>query len=173
MKFRYQYLLDTFPSGRVLYRSPNMDRLIEHNPNFADMPITLAGVHVPDTSCIDLELISRSGKAYLDNLYYTGTLLCNYCEQSPRAIYELLELIGTPDYEREQLLSPDSNVTIADMFAYAHTLISTGQPDALDIGYRMLDILSPIDYDDDDPVDEDSMAAEAFAAASLDYDFGV
>ena len=59
MKFRYEYLLDTLPSGRVLYKSPNMDRLIEHNPNFADMPITLAGVHVPDTSSICLLYTSR------------------------------------------------------------------------------------------------------------------
>lgn len=171
MKFRYEYLLDTLPSGRVLYKSPNMDRLIEHNPNFADMPITLAGVHVPDTSSIDLEQISRSGKAYLDNLYYTGALLRNHCEHNPRAVYELLELIGTPDYEREQLLSPDSNVSIADMFAYAHTLLSTGQPDAMDIGYRMLDILDPIEYANDTE-DEDLKAAAAFEEAGLDYDFG-
>ncbi len=171
MKYRHKYLLDSFPSGMMLYRSKNMDRMMKHNPVLRRQRFQLANVEMPDTSTVDLSHVSRSGTVYLDNLFFSATLLSDYAEKNPRAVYELLELIGTPDYEREQLLSPDSNVSIADMFAYAHTLLSTGQPDAMDIGYRMLDILDPIEYANDTE-DEDLKAAAAFEEAGLDYDFG-
>lgn len=168
MRFRYMYLLDAFPSDTILYQSKNMDRILERNPELKHQNFKLAGVEMPDTTQIDLKRISRSGKKYVDDLFFENSLLCDFAETDPMAVYELLELIGIPPYDREALLSPDEGVRIAELITYAKTLVSTGQPDSQRIGYQMLDILQPIDYTAAELDDEDSRAAAAFSAAGLD-----
>lgn len=172
MKFRWQYLSDSFPSGKILYRSRNMERIIKHNSDIAYERFELADVKMPNTSAIDLKRASRSGKAYTDNLYFRQQRLCAFAEQNPNDVYRLFELMNVPAFERAELLSPESSATVSDLFDYAYTLINTGQPIASAVGYEMLDILSPIDYDSRDEESEDDKAAKAFEAAGLSFDIG-
>lgn len=164
MKFRNQYLLDAFPSNKLLYRSKNMDRIIERNPELRNQTFDLADVKMPTTTNVDLRRHSRSGKAYLNKQFFADMTLCDYSIKDPKAVYELFELIHVPAYEREQFLLPDAGIKVADMFTYADMLISSGTPNGKSVGYQMLDILSPVNYTKDF-IDEDFRAAEAFSNA--------
>ena len=60
MHYAHTYLRDVFPPDQLLYRSPNLDRIIEENPDLRNLDLHLAGIDLRKTSHIDYCLLYTS-----------------------------------------------------------------------------------------------------------------
>lgn len=151
MKFRYKYLSDDFPTGSVLYRSKNMDRILAKNYNTTSDEMEIADVTINITTSVDLDKISRSGREYLKAMNDGETLIKDIKDEKIRT--ELFDLMKYPEEKREIVLEgedPAYAFTVADFVDYANNLIHNYEL-YKDIGFKMLDILVPLDYSKYDP----------------------
>ena len=158
MKLRFEYLGDLVSTGNILYRSENLDRLLQNNEdlyNVYDSPENplekrIIDVNLNRTDGFDMASKRMSPTAWFEHYQYVNMTVSEYAEKGEANRLRMERVLDLTDYspeEKEAIFNGEEGeyqLTIADLINYAHKLISI--PKHQKIGYKFLDLLEPIDY---------------------------
>lgn len=155
MKFRYEYLSDLMPSDTLLYRSPAIEQIIKNNPDilqrneFKDMKVLDLGINT--TTGVNIVKVRRSAEEYVKNKKIDDLTISEYVGQSVENASKMDHIFDITNYsetKRKLVMSgkePEYNFTVGRYIKYGYLL--TKYPKWQSIGYEILNILQPIDYD--------------------------
>ena len=145
-------------TGNILYRSENLDRLLQNNEdlyNVYDSPENplekrIIDVNLNRTDGFDMASKRMSPTAWFEHYQYVNMTVSEYAEKGEANRLRMERVLDLTDYspeEKEAIFNGEEGeyqLTIADLINYAHKLISI--PKHQKIGYKFLDLLEPIDY---------------------------
>lgn len=165
MHYAHTYLRDVFPPDQLLYRSPNLDRIIEENPDLRNLDLHLAGIDLRKTSHIDYQERSRTSREYLTELAWRESPLVHDGNRNGgaglkriRDIFDLLHLTkaqrerylaaGTVETDpvtgEERVLYPGDVLRNGEIVDYARKLLTYASPQIKEAGFQLMDLLLPL-----------------------------
>ena len=159
MKLAHNFLTDVLPYDQLLYKSPNIERIIRENPAFENLRLRIAEGNISNTSHINIKKRSRNGKEYVDYLAFrnarfkAGNNMSIADMRRQNAVFDLMELseeqralykiAGTTDDEGN-VLYPEAILRNIDVERFARKLICCKDKETMMRGYMLLDILMPL-----------------------------
>lgn len=195
MLMAHTFLSDTFPYDQMLYRASGINQIIVQNPDLANMKFNLVEGHINRRTYVDIMEHTRSGNEFVENLQnrkarfpaYTREYIQHSMEGLTMSDFRkaefVFDLMGISEAERDvyrhaglpddngDIVNPDRVLHYGEIYDFAYSLIKTKRKSDAERGYKILDIIDPIENnvksDAEIAYEEDIEAM----IASLDYDF--
>lgn len=162
MKFAYEFLEKTFPSGWQLYESPNLGRIQKKGEEYKQIQLKLTDVDINTTMSIDLKSCAREAQKYIDhqswraeafpcdnelygNDYVRMNIMFDIINAAPdeQKIYKLAGKMVITEGAPE-ILYPDMVILNGALEDYAYKLLESSSRQVKEKGYKLLDLILPL-----------------------------